>query len=135
MQTFLPYADLQKSVECLDYRRLGKQRVEAMQILKALNRGSGGWSNHPATKMWRGFETALMKYHDEACLEFDHRGYTNNMKLYIPDSKLVILPPWFGNEAFHSAHRAALLAKDFSWYSQFGWVEEPRIEYVWPSAA
>ena len=36
MQTFLPYKDIQKSVKCLDYRRLGKQRVEAMQILKQI---------------------------------------------------------------------------------------------------
>jgi len=33
MQTFLPYPDLRDSVACLDNKRLGKQRVEAMQIL------------------------------------------------------------------------------------------------------
>ena len=27
MQTFMPYSDIKKSVECLDYKRLGKQRV------------------------------------------------------------------------------------------------------------
>jgi len=32
MQTFLPYADFKESAQCLDYRRLGKQRVEAKQI-------------------------------------------------------------------------------------------------------
>lgn len=36
MQTFLPYADFSMSAKCLDYRRLGKQRVEAMQILNAI---------------------------------------------------------------------------------------------------
>ena len=32
MQTFLPYADFKRSAESLDNKRLGKQRVEAMQI-------------------------------------------------------------------------------------------------------
>jgi len=30
MQTFLPYADFKLSTRVLDYKRLGKQRVEAM---------------------------------------------------------------------------------------------------------
>ena len=58
MQTFLPYRSMSESVRCLDYRRLGKQRVEAFQILNALAGKSKGWTSHPATKMWRGYETA-----------------------------------------------------------------------------
>ena len=37
MQTFLPYPDFAKSAMCLDNKRLGKQRIECLQILKALN--------------------------------------------------------------------------------------------------
>jgi len=61
MQTFLPYPDFIDSVKALDYRRLGKQRVEARQILNILleNRKNGGWVNHPCTKMWRGYHDAL----------------------------------------------------------------------------
>ena len=33
MQTFLPYPDFKKSLQTLDYRRLGKQRIEAYQII------------------------------------------------------------------------------------------------------
>ena len=36
MQTFLPYPNFADSLDCLDYRRLGKQRVEAFQIINAL---------------------------------------------------------------------------------------------------
>ena len=36
MQTFLPYEDFTKTAQCLDYKRLGKQRVEAYQILRIL---------------------------------------------------------------------------------------------------
>ena len=35
MQTFLPYPDFARSARCLDNRRLGKQRVESYQILRA----------------------------------------------------------------------------------------------------
>lgn len=34
MQTFLPYANFEASAKVLDYKRLGKQRVEAKQILE-----------------------------------------------------------------------------------------------------
>lgn len=36
MQTFLPYADFKKSAQVLDGMRLGKQRVETLQIMQAL---------------------------------------------------------------------------------------------------
>ena len=36
MQTFLPYPDIQKSLESLDNKRLGKQRVESYQIISAI---------------------------------------------------------------------------------------------------
>lgn len=36
MQTFLPYADFQESAYALDPKRLGKQRVETLQIMQAL---------------------------------------------------------------------------------------------------
>lgn len=39
MQTFLPYPNIIQSAQCLDNKRLGKQRVEALQILKAINQG------------------------------------------------------------------------------------------------
>ena len=60
MQTFLPYADFEKTAKCLDYRRRGKQRVEATQIIQTLSGVTTGWHNHPATKMWRGHELALV---------------------------------------------------------------------------
>ena len=36
MQTFLPYPDFARSAQALDMRRLGKQRVEVLQILGTL---------------------------------------------------------------------------------------------------
>lgn len=36
VNTFLPHPHIKKSLKSLDYKRLGKQRVEAMQILKMI---------------------------------------------------------------------------------------------------
>jgi hypothetical protein len=41
VQTFLPYSDYATSARVLDYRRLGKQRVETKQILLAMNKTAG----------------------------------------------------------------------------------------------
>ena len=60
MQTFLPFSDFEKSAKALDYRRLGKQRIEAYQIWKVLTGQTTAWKNHPAVKMWQGYEQALL---------------------------------------------------------------------------
>ena len=77
MQTFLPYADFQKSVEVLDYKRLGKQRVETFQVLNILlsRTPTKGWRNHPVTVMWTGYESALQLYQNITIREWKKRGY------------------------------------------------------------
>lgn len=132
MQTFLPYPDFQKSAACLDWRRLGKQRVECAQILNTLEGRSAGWHNHPAVAMWRGHEACLAQYMDAVVWEWAMvRRYKNNItvpKIAGP----VVPPPWLGDEAFHASHRSNLLRKAPEWYGQFGWSESPDLEYVWP---
>lgn len=131
MQTFIPYTDFDLCARALDYRRLGKQRVECKQILNAIERGSGGWANHPATRMWRGYEPALRQYMRAIILEWISRGYKNNME--IPEPEDYELPPWWGREEIHASHRSALLEKDFEfYYEKWKWEDEPKIEYVWP---
>jgi hypothetical protein len=135
MQTFLPYPDFERCAATLDFRRLGKQRVEAKQILNALA-GQNGWSHHPAVKMWIGYEPALHVYKDCMIREWIKRGYKNNMPLTSEMFIGVELPPWLGDERVHSSHRARLLHKDPEWYGQFGWTEEPVAQgYFWPSSA
>ena len=51
MQTFLPYPDFTASAAALDPRRLGKQRVEALQVLRGLTVAGYGWRHHPAVRM------------------------------------------------------------------------------------
>jgi hypothetical protein len=131
MQTFLPYANFRKSVSVLDRQRLGKQRVEAQQILNALQGKSKGWVNHPATRMWRGYEPALMQYMECTIDEWTARGYNNNMTVTVPSS--VVLPPWIGDERVHASHRSNLIRKDPVHYGSFGWSEGPDIPYHWPT--
>lgn len=130
MQTFLPYPDFVKSAECLDYRRLNKQIVEAKQILTSLQTGKG-WIHHPATKMWKNYEEALKKYHNVFLIEWIKRGYNNSREFLNVQSDFK-LPHWFGNNDFHAAHRSNLLRKNFEFYSKFGWTESADLPYVWP---
>jgi hypothetical protein len=67
MQTFLPYANFSRTASVLDMKRLCKQRVETLQVMKALSDPSYGWQNHPAVKMWRGHRGALMMYQEAIC--------------------------------------------------------------------
>lgn len=136
MQTFLPYPSFKESAKVLDRARLGKQRVEAKQILLALANG-GGWSHHPATKMWRGYEFALAKYGEAICKEWIGRGYKDSLLPFFqsprPDFFDWLKPPWIGNEEFHASHRSNLLRKMPEHYGQFGWKEPDDLPYVWPT--
>ena len=85
MQTFLPYNDFKKTAACLDNRRLGKQRVEAYQILRIISgkRTSGGWLRHPAVLMWKGFSDALAAYQNSMITEWIDRGFNNLSLIHI----------------------------------------------------
>lgn len=140
IQTFLPHPSFVASARCLDTRRLGKQRVEAHQLLSACE-GQGGWANHPAAKMWRGYRVALMLYRDIVIREWCRRGFNNSMHTLLflsPDSEVpqfvadIEMPPWLGREDLHASHRSNLLRKDPDHYGQFGWEEPDDMEYVWP---
>lgn len=136
MQTFLPYEDFRESLGCLDYRRLGKQRVETLQILNTLFGKSSGWRNHPAVKMWKGYEQALVKYGVLCCCIWMGKGYkdTTREKIleYRDDSTIIVLPKWLGNKDFHASHRSNLLRKKPEFYKQYGWSESLDLPYVWP---
>ena len=91
----------------------------------------GGWSNHPVVRMWSVFENALKMYSNAMVEEWVRRGYLNNLEIYDLDECEIISPWWLGIEELHASHRAALLAKDYRHYSEYGWLESPRINYVW----
>jgi len=147
MQTFLPYQNFHLCAEVLDRQRLGKQRVEALQILRALRQGpitegkATGWYNHPAVQMWKGYEVALMEYLHAMCHEWTaKRGYEDTCwvkAIEIGPSPTNVgvktkMPHWLGNEAFHLSHQSNLLRKKPEHYSQFFMGIPSDLPYIWP---
>lgn len=154
MQTFLPFRDFARSAAVLDNKRLGKQRVETLQILGALTYPSRGWANHPATKMWRGHELALLDYqlavcdewssvrgHADSCAEktielakeFYHQTNSYLVERYLEGLAVPVMPPWHGLREFHLAHQSNLIRKDPEFYRpKFAASVPDDLEYVWP---
>lgn len=151
MQTFLPYESFSQSASCLDWRRLGNQRVEAMQILRILvqeNTDPGskpGYRNHPAVAMWRDHYRQLHRYAVAMCKEWTSRGYKDTCLQKIHDLYHEMYdtsypydcfpsqkPHWLGDAAFHSSHRSILLKKNLEHYSKFGWTDDPSVPCLWP---
>lgn len=136
MQTFLPLADYFASARALDDRRLGKQRVEAKQILRALLGETRGWRNHPATRMWRGHERALAYYGRIVCEVWRERGFRDSLLPYFVEALRALPdcddPPWLGRRDVHASHRSNLLRRAPEHYGRFGWREPPDLPYVWP---
>ena len=149
MQTFITYKPIPELLDpfihtarSLDYRRLGKQRVEAKQILMALMGQSKGWTNHPATKMWRGYEDTLCVYAIDICKEWKRRGYKDTLLSYFEgmfnyrfDHHVRAFPSWLQGQAgeqFIDAHRSNLIRKDPEYYGpKFPGVPD-HLEYIWP---
>lgn len=133
MQTFLPYSDFHKCAEVLDGKRLRKQIVECKQILNCLSFPDGtkmAWINHPAVKMWRGYELALIEYTTIMKSESLRRGYTSNISFPVPVK--CDMPKWLGNHHLHLSHQANLVRKDIDFYGpKFPGVKAEQ-GYWWP---
>lgn len=135
----MPYDDFYVSLNCLDNKRLGKQRVEAKQILNVLlnrPRKDGqpykGWLNHPCVRMWRGYENALKEYFNISVMVWEERGFKNTMEYEDHDGR-VPLPGWMHEPILNFSHRSNLLRKDYDYYSKYGWQHEvsPDEPYAW----
>jgi len=162
MQTFVPITtSFEDIAKVLDNRRLNKQALEGWQILMTLleldpageHRAPRGWVNHPAVRMWRGHEMALYYYIQCMVDEWKRRGFKSTIgdkakatvfraiELGLIESGNMFNPQWMSYQPQYkkiaSSHRLALLSKEYEWYSQFGWPEDPgyrpeTYEYVWP---
>lgn len=137
MQTFMPYSGFRAVAESLDMRRLGKQRVETLQILHALSDPDYGWQNHPAVKMWRGYDQALVQYGVTICLEWRSRGYKDTclgkISAFRNTSKLLVpRPDWVYNEDVLLSHKSKLIEKLPEHYGPMWPDVQPGLDYVWP---
>ncbi|MFB7599100.1 MSMEG_6728 family protein [Streptomyces sp. NPDC056160] len=151
MQTFLPYADFTESARVLDRRRLGKQRVEALQVLRGLTVPGYGWRRHPAVRMWAGYEEALVRYGLDVCRVWREHGHQDSCAATLvadlaarrpglgvrEQAELAAageLPPWLGDEALHRSHRSALVRKDPQRYAGLFPGVPDDLPYVWPAS-
>jgi hypothetical protein len=146
VQTFLPDADFAISAAMLDPVRLGKQRVETLQILRALELPDYGWRNHPAVLMWRGWSPALVAYGLAVVGAWTALGRADSTGPQIAEfapgvagltqAELAAtgrLPPWLGDPALHRSHRSALVRKDPAFYRPLVGGDVPDdLPYVWP---
>jgi hypothetical protein len=148
MQTFLPYPDFARSAQVLDRARLGKQRVESIQVVRAVTIPTYGWRNHPAAVMWRGHLEALGAYSFAITAEWTSQGYADTCAATIAADLATsgvtavrtqddladagLLPPWLGDEDFHRSHRSALLRKDPEHYGPLFPDVPDDLPYVWP---
>ena len=149
MQTFTPYADFQQALRTLDLKRLGKQRVEVIQIVRALTVPGYAWASHPAVLMWKGYEEALGRYGLTACEIWIERGFGDScaatitadlrtagiaeIRSYDELRAANALPPWLFDEAVQRSHRSSLLRKDPEHYEPLFPSDTPRdLDYVWP---
>lgn len=149
MQTFLPYPDFAASAAALDSKRLGKQRVEALQVLRALTWPTYGWKRHPAVRMWAGYTEGVAAYGTTVCLEWISRGGADTVAGTIgvdlaaaglPSvpraqhelARVCGLPDWIGDERVHASHQAALVRKDPAFYGALFPDADPGLPYFWP---
>lgn len=152
MQVFLPFEDFAESAAVLDQKRLGKQRVETLQlflgVLRLNNDGTPKttkrtWGDHVVGRLWAPHLYTLLEYQEAVCNDWTARGYRDTCL----DKTRVALergiaagyedsgtrPAWLGDERVHSSHRAALLFKAPEFYEQYGWQERPEYNYFWPN--
>jgi hypothetical protein len=148
VQTFLPYPDFERSLRTLDPKRLGKQRVETIQVVRALTRPGYGWANHPAVLMWKGFEEALGRYGFTCCEVWLELGFGDTCAATIGADLRAAgvthvrtqqelaeaggLPPWLGDEDLHRSHRSALVRKDPEHYRPLFPDVPDDLPYLWP---
>ena len=148
MQTFLPYPDFERSARTLDPKRLGKQRVECIQVVRGLTRSGYGWRHHPAVLMWKGYEEALGRYAFTCCAVWAELGFADTCAATVGAdlaeagvvsvrsqpalAAALALPPWLGDEGFHRSHQSSLLRKNPAHYGPLFPGVPDDLEYVWP---
>lgn len=142
MQTFVPWPDAAESARSLDRARLGKQRVEALQVLRAITLPTYGWQSHPAIAMWRGYRPALAAYSLAVTDEWIAQGHADTVRPQIAefapgveaDTAGLELPTWWGDEAVHLSHRSKLVQKDPEHYRGVFPGTPEDLDYAWPPA-
>lgn len=119
MMTLLPSPIFSESARLLDSKRLERQMRDNRKVLRILLR-TNDWQEHPVTKMWKGYEWALLNYQRALVSEWRRRGNADNGALWAafeifsgtanrnPNKK----PFWLGDAELHLSHQAHLVWED-----------------------
>lgn len=161
MNTLLPYPEYDLSAFCLDRARLGKQRLECLQMCRVIERGPysceacrtrhsgfcercacGGkvkrtpyWA-HPAVQMWIGCVPALAQFGLECCREWKARGYNDTMTEPLSGFRgtgALEYPWWHGDYHLHLSWQSRLIQKDPVYYRRLFGDVPGNIPQVWPT--
>lgn len=142
VQTFLPYSDFARTAQVLDRLRLGKQRVEVVQLLRVLTGVTAGWAHHPATLMWRGHERMLGRYGIAMCDEWIARGYRDTCRPRIVElsgydpargGRAPRAPWWLGDDELHRTWQSLLLRKNAEHYGPLFPDVPDDLEFAFPA--
>jgi len=135
----MPYSSFCKVASVLDDKRLGKQRVEALQILKAILDPTYGWQSHPAVHMWRGSAFYLVRYGIAMCQEWKRRGFQDTVEeqlrtIQIPFPSEFTFPTWTRDKWLQQSHRSNLVKKDKEHYGPIWPSAKTFFPYIWPKS-
>ena len=155
MNTWLPYEDFEKSVECLTDNHLRMQVTDCAKILYWRTgmpidgrNASRQQMLHPCVVQWDGYLSYLLDYSLEAMTQAQERTYYGTKKEEINKRVEQILfivptvesrldnsekPHWLGDKDYHDSHKSNLMRVN-SFYKEY-WITEVNegLEYVWPS--
>jgi hypothetical protein len=139
VNTFICERSFSLSASRLDWRRLGKQRLEVAQMMRALTGGMRGWASHPAVLAWTGHERAMAEFGLACHWEWISRGYQDTTMGRLADCTATLpdtgRPWWIGDPTYLAHVRAVLVAKDPGWYGQWWPGVEPLDGAQWWPAA
>lgn len=119
IEIYLPYEDFQKSLECMDVRTLGNQRIESFQLIKTLvwDEPKTSYSS-PVEELWKNHTIALVKYYNMSVDLWKEKGFKNTFpkitNFKFPEE--ISLPECIGNSNFHRAYQIQLLKENRKHY-------------------
>jgi len=133
----MPNIGFFKSLRPLDDARLGKQRQDALKVLKALM-GEEEMRPHPVLNMWEGYEYTLGVYGMSACSIWKTERKKNENLAFeihriledVPHE--LAMPPWMEDLDFHRSHRSYLIRRNPGVYEEM-WPNTPvDMPLLWP---
>lgn len=114
MQIFITGSPFE-TAQVLDKRRLNKQIIECLQIMKAIKGESKAWLNHPCVKMYREHLDWLKNYF--GTLDDFRDGHIEHAKFFsfLADK----FRPHFHTQEYFNQMKRRLFTKDNEYYKQW----------------